>query len=465
MEQPKQWQTKTDVIKHSAAIQIQNNITLLQRRAWNVLLAHAYDALPFQDIHQITVQHLLEALEFNSKNEDYLKEAIEALVRCLVKWNILEKDGADIWGVAALLASAEIQQGVCTYGFAPHMRRRLHNPRMYARLCLSLQNKFDSKHALALWELCTDYLGAERDYGETPFIPLQQFRDLMGAGMEKYAAFRDLNKYVIKEPLAEINKVSDFQVTVDYQKQGRKVVALKFKIRRVKQLPLPQLSRKQPDLFPDLQDMPVVVKVLKEAGLSAADAWEVWQHGFDYVERERRPDTADRGAEEALLHYVQEKIHLLRQGQQASKVSNPTGFLLTAIKKNYTNTQFAQEQTRRKAQQKTKELSQLKARQEHLIQDRDAALYQVGQQMVTAIPDLAEQAIAEARHAKNAALNFGYDREKTALENYGKHRFVAIIVHQWLETRFPERFAEVRQSFQLQLDDINRTIQTLEQGI
>ena len=34
---------KTEVIKHSAAIQIQNNITLLQRRAWNVLLANAYD--------------------------------------------------------------------------------------------------------------------------------------------------------------------------------------------------------------------------------------------------------------------------------------------------------------------------------------------------------------------------------------------------------------------------------------
>ena len=37
---------KTEVIKHSAAIQIQNNITLLQRRAWNVLLANAYDELP-----------------------------------------------------------------------------------------------------------------------------------------------------------------------------------------------------------------------------------------------------------------------------------------------------------------------------------------------------------------------------------------------------------------------------------
>ena len=33
---------KLEVIKHSAAVHIQNNITLLQRRGWNVLLAHAY---------------------------------------------------------------------------------------------------------------------------------------------------------------------------------------------------------------------------------------------------------------------------------------------------------------------------------------------------------------------------------------------------------------------------------------
>jgi len=50
MEQLDQQQTKRDVIKHSAAIQIQNNVTLLQRRAWNVLLANAYDELPIQGV-------------------------------------------------------------------------------------------------------------------------------------------------------------------------------------------------------------------------------------------------------------------------------------------------------------------------------------------------------------------------------------------------------------------------------
>ena len=460
MEQSKQQQqVKRDVIKHSAAIQIQNNVTLLQRRAWNVLLANAYDELPIQDIHQISVQRLMMSLEFNSKNEDYLKEAIEALVGCRVKWNILDKDGSAIWGVAALLASAEIQRGVCTYGFAPHMRQRLHNPRMYARLCLSLQNKFDSKHALALWELCTDYLGSERDYGETPFIPLEQFRELMGAVGEKYSAFRDLNKYVIKEPVAEINSVSDFRVTVDYQKQGRKVVGLKFKIRRVRQLPT--AGSNQPDLFPDLQDLPVVVKILKEAGIAVNEAWEIWQQGFDCVERGRRPADTVANGDESFLHYVREKIHLLHQRQKSGKLASPSGFLLTALKKNYANALLEQEQANAARSRQEEDKRNLESQRECLIKERDTALAALSDQMMAAIPDLVEQAVVDIRQKKDTGFNFAYEREKTALENYQAHRYIALEVSHWLEARFPERFEEVRKQFAAKLEPIERSLREL----
>src|SRR5262252_2565093 len=81
-----------EVIKHSAAIHIQNNITLLQRRAWNVLLALAYDQLLTEEEHRVKIAVIMRMLEFESKNEDYLKEALEALISCKLKWNILHKD-------------------------------------------------------------------------------------------------------------------------------------------------------------------------------------------------------------------------------------------------------------------------------------------------------------------------------------------------------------------------------------
>src|SRR5437016_10630457 len=108
---------------------------------------------------------------------------------------------------------------------------------MYARLDLNLQKQFNSKYSLALWEPCTDYLGSGRDYGETPFIPLDAFRKLMGVTDKMYPAFMNFNQKVIKPAVDEINAVSDFRVAVDYQRQGRKVTALKFKMRRIALLP------------------------------------------------------------------------------------------------------------------------------------------------------------------------------------------------------------------------------------
>ena len=139
-----------EVIKASPAIQIQSKITHLQRRAWNVLLANAYNELPNTDIYSVSVAELSRKLGFNSHNEDYLKETLEALVDCTVEWNILGKDNKQEWGVASLLASAKIKDGICTYGFAPHLRLQLHNPRIYTKLNLRLQNQFTSKYALVL---------------------------------------------------------------------------------------------------------------------------------------------------------------------------------------------------------------------------------------------------------------------------------------------------------------------------
>ena len=147
-----------EVIKASPAIQIQSRITHLQRRAWNVLLANAYNELPDRDIHTVSMAELAAKLGYDSKDQEYLKETLEALVDCTVKWNVLDKNKKEEWGVAALLGSAAIKEGICSYSFAAHLRLKLHNPLMYTRLNLRLQNEFRSQYALILWEVCFDYL-------------------------------------------------------------------------------------------------------------------------------------------------------------------------------------------------------------------------------------------------------------------------------------------------------------------
>ena len=117
--------------------------------------------------------------------------------------------------------------------------------------------------------------------GKRRLSRLPNTREMMGVGKDGYPKFRDFNQRVIEEIVAEINRVSDFLVSVDYQRHGRKVTAVKFKIRRVALLP--EAVNGQGKLFPDLEDMPQVVKLLKDAGLSSNDAWDIYQRGWAFV--------------------------------------------------------------------------------------------------------------------------------------------------------------------------------------
>src|SRR5262249_61242447 len=125
----------------------------------------------------------------------------------------------------------------------------------------------ESKHELILRRNCVDFLGAKRDCGESPWINIDAFRKIMGIEDSHYYAtlFKKLKQKVITPALTEINRLSDFSVTAEYQHKGRRVTALKFKMRRVFLLPSP--ANTQAPLFPELDDMPPLVKELRDVGL------------------------------------------------------------------------------------------------------------------------------------------------------------------------------------------------------
>jgi hypothetical protein len=317
---------------------------------------------------------------------------------------------------------------------------------MYARVCLSLQNKFDSKHALALWELCIDYLGGERDYGETPFISLEQFRELMGITEGMYPTFKRLSEKVVNPAIAEINQLSDFRVTVDYQRQSRKVAALKFKIRRVVYLP----DKGQGVLFPEWDDMPVVVRELKEAGISLHEAWEIWQQSFSCVYEGVRPAVPSEQANEAFEHYIREKIHLLKRNLASGKVESITGFLLDAIRKNFANPEYAQERKRHevvealKVNKKRKtQIERLEGQKAEIEKVRDEALRETYEELARMFPEVLEAALGSI-FVGNKFLNQSYEHDKSPLENYQERLIFKDAFRPYLERHAPERIQAVQ---------------------
>ena len=159
---------------------------------------------------------------FDSHNHDHLKVTLKSLVDCTVEWNVLGKNNKEVWGAASLLAEVNIEDGLCFYQFSHTLRQKLHNPLMYTKLNLRLQNRFKSQYALILWEVCFDYFDIHWGRGETPFIPLERFRELIGVESDEYQTFKALNQKIIKPAIIEINNLTDYFVEVEQKRFKRK---------------------------------------------------------------------------------------------------------------------------------------------------------------------------------------------------------------------------------------------------
>ena len=362
-----------EVIKASPAIQIQSKVTHLQRRAWNVLLANAYNELPNKEIHRVSVIELATKLGFDSHNQDYLKDTLEALVDCTVKWNLLGKDKKQEWGVASLLAEVRIRDGICFYQFSHTLRIKLYNPRIYTKLNLRLQNQFRSQYALVLWELCFDYFDTDRGQGETPFISLETFKELMGLEETDYPVFKVLNHDLIKPAIKEINKLTDYHVQVEQKRIGRKVAELKFYIEKVKHIPI------QESLFPDIENLAPIAIQLIQSGVDRNMALEIADVEWELVTADKLPTP---GTYRDFQVYVSEKIEM---SLLASDVRNRGGFIVEAIRENYQDPALQKARVEREAEARKKEI-------EDLTEEFRAKRRNIIRQVVLAEPELIERA-------------------------------------------------------------------------
>ena len=314
---------KKEVIKHSSAIQISNKINLLERRSWNVLLANAFDDMKDKDIFKIPIKELANILEYDSNDKDYLKNILRKLNRTQIEWNILTKDKEKEWGVSTLLADARIINGECFYSYSPFMREKLHNPEMYARINLSLQNKFKSKHSLALYELFVDYYDEKRKYGETPKMSINELRKLLGLVSSEYKEFKFLKRDVINKAISEINIKSDILIESKFIKEGRKVVDIKFIIKRnsinkvdfkvIKVIKKEQTSLPLEEFELDNQELFIILT--NEFGISKNKAINILKTSDEF--------------------YIQENLEIVRKGIKEGRIKNIPAYTVKALNEDF----------------------------------------------------------------------------------------------------------------------------------
>ena len=405
-----------DVIKASPAIQVQSKMSFLQRRAWNVLLANAYNELSNKEIHSVSMVELAAKLSFDSKNDEYLKEILESIADFKVKWNILGKDKKEEWGVAHLLAEVRIRDGICFYQYPHTLRLKLHNPYVYTKLNLRLQNQFSSKYALVLWEICFDYFDTDRGQGETPFISLATFKSLMGLDETDYPVFKVLNRDLIKSAIQEINALTDYHVEVAYKRLGRPVAELKFRITKVKHLPVLE------SVFPDIETLPPVAVELVQSEIDRKVAVNISEQEWDFVAPEKLPTP---GTYADFLLYVAEKIEISLKAANGCEEYRG-GYIVDAIRENYQDP----------AVQKARELRAEKVREkalEDLASEFEVKRDNILRQTVHADPKLVERA---AERIQSYIIRERLLRHASAIEAYQKGGMVKAEINGILAAEF-----------------------------
>ena len=218
--------------KHVAVVHSTGVLSLVERKISNVLLLNAYDDLVAPDgladpRHTIPLRYLASLVGWeDSRNLNALKVAIRSLQTTTLEFDLMEETNDPGWESMSMLSYAKIVDGTCVYGYIKELAQRLHDPDVFALINVGVQRTLKGAYALALYENCVRF----RRTKSTGWWDLQKFRRLVGADASMYDEFKRLSAFVIKRAIDEINASSDISLVVEYQRSGRKVVALRFLI-------------------------------------------------------------------------------------------------------------------------------------------------------------------------------------------------------------------------------------------
>lgn len=224
--------------KHVSLVHCSGDLTLLERKTFNVLLLNAYDNLLRHTDHTIGVAALSAFIGYNSKDTSTIKKVLIGLMSKVIVYDLLDdlkrkeaktkRSGSrqaasrgsrgdnqveknEAWEASPLLSYARMRNGTITYRFDPGQAIRFYNPDTYSRINVAIQRNFGSNYAIALHENCLRF----RNTHSTGWWSLDEVRLLLGATAPTYDDFRRLNNKVLKPAIEEVNRFSEITIEVE----------------------------------------------------------------------------------------------------------------------------------------------------------------------------------------------------------------------------------------------------------
>ena len=155
-----------------------------------------------------------------------LKKEILELMKTVVEMNYISDRDKTTWEAYSLLPYVKtIGEDEIEYSFGL-LKEKFKSPEFYAKISLVIQKKFKSKYTLALYEFCCDHFIRQKGFGITPWMPLEDLKDLLG--YDGNTEFKFFKRDVLNRAVREINEKSDLTVTMKLKRKNKVVSNVQF---------------------------------------------------------------------------------------------------------------------------------------------------------------------------------------------------------------------------------------------
>src|SRR3954451_25202063 len=203
-------------------------LTLADRRIYNQLIAHAWERIDQAVEHVIPKRDLRGSHNVN----DRVGESIERLMAAIVKIRVVRDGKAEIERVQLLGGNVEQERpdGMVRYEFPAKLRRIIKESTIFARLQKEVMFALSSKYALALYEMIQKRGNLTSRCSEE--LELGELRELLGIPKGKLPLWGNLYQRALEPAMKEVSALSDFEVSIEPLKNGRKVTGVRLGWRR-----------------------------------------------------------------------------------------------------------------------------------------------------------------------------------------------------------------------------------------
>ena len=195
-------------------------LTLQDRRVFNELVQNAWgpDLGKGGRWFEIDTGRLRNATDRNER----LATSLERLMRTIC--TVVSEDGKSEMRTP-LLSSNELRtganEGTLRYKLTEELAGLLKDSTIFAKLDLEVMRSFGSKYAFSLYEAIARRVRMRRFMED---LSMAELREVLGVEDGKLSAYKNLNFRAIQPALAEVNALTDFDVSIIPKKKGKTVV-------------------------------------------------------------------------------------------------------------------------------------------------------------------------------------------------------------------------------------------------